>query len=144
MPASSAFMSCSLSALICSRKTAMRFSEIFIIRSELFEPLLPVGQTRLFPTRAGMSSRTTTVASAEESFELDVASLGPPLFLHSLVKCREAHLSLRVVGDANQRADLPYPLCLLRACRKRPCRRAATNDRDALTPSHGLAILPNY
>src|SRR5262249_42197763 len=35
MPASSASMSCSLSALICSRNTAIRFSEIFIIRSEL-------------------------------------------------------------------------------------------------------------
>src|SRR5260370_40405200 len=46
MPASSASMSCSLSALICSRKTVMRFSEIFVIRSDLFEPLVPVGHNR--------------------------------------------------------------------------------------------------
>jgi len=53
--------------------------------------------------------------------------LGPPQFLHSLVKCCEARLSLRVVGDANQHANPPYPLCLLRACRERPCGRCTSN-----------------
>jgi hypothetical protein len=121
----------------------MRFSEIFIIRSELFEPLVPVDQMRPLPTRAGISSRTTAVASAEVSFELDVASLGPPQLAHSLVKRREARLSLRVVGHSARQPAVSALPAALRACRKRPCRRAATNERDELSLSDGLAILAN-
>jgi hypothetical protein len=44
-----------------------------------------------------------------------------------------ASLGFRIIrGRGHEHADAPHPLGLLRACRKRPCRRAA-EQRDELT-----------
>src|SRR5262249_19075922 len=43
-----------------------------------------------------------------------------------------------VLGKTHQHADAPHPLALLRARRKRPCRRRAAEERDERAASHSI------
>jgi hypothetical protein len=86
----------------------------------------------------GISSRSPGVAFAETNVEPDVASFAPAEVLHSLAKCREASLSLRVVADANQHPNAPHPAGLLRSSRKRPCGCRAAEERDELAAVHSI------
>jgi hypothetical protein len=86
----------------------------------------------------GISSRSPGIAFAETNVEPDVASFAPAEVLHSLAKCREASLSLRVVADANQHPDALRPLTLLRLRHDRPRRRAAAKKCYELAPPHSI------
>jgi hypothetical protein len=43
-----------------------------------------------------------------------------------------------ISGHVDKHADAAHALALLPACRKRPCRRRAAEQRDELAPSHVL------
>src|SRR5262249_2844477 len=68
----------------------------------------------------------------------DIAAFRPSTLLEPLPECREAGLTFRVVlGEAHQHANPPHSVALLRARRKRPCRRAA-EQRHELAPLHSI------
>jgi hypothetical protein len=57
--------------------------------------------------------------------------------LQPLQERRDAGLPFRVIcGRAQERADAPHAVCLLRARDERPCRSRATSKRDELAPPH--------
>jgi hypothetical protein len=67
-----------------------------------------------------------------------ISAGGPSQFLQTLQEPRETGLSFRIVGGhAHQHADAPHALPLLRARRKRPCRRAA-EQHDEHAASHSI------
>jgi hypothetical protein len=55
-----------------------------------------------------------------------------------LLECPDAGLKFRIIGGCRQQhTDAPHPL-LLRACRERPCHRAA-EEGDKRASSHDIA-----
>ncbi|MGC2046697.1 MAG: hypothetical protein WA669_22970, partial [Pseudolabrys sp.] len=55
-----------------------------------------------------------------------IATISPALLLDAVLECREASLTLWVVGGpVHEYTDAPHPLRLLRARRHRPHNRAA-------------------
>ena len=55
-----------------------------------------------------------------------ISTVSPAQLLHALLECREASLTLWVVGGpVHEYTDAPHPLRLLRARRHRPHNRAA-------------------
>src|SRR5262249_16531732 len=67
-----------------------------------------------------------------------IVAVGPAQLLQPLLECREAYLLVLIVhGRGREHADPPHPLCLLRACLKRPRSRAA-EQRDEVAPLHSV------
>ena len=55
------------------------------------------------------------------------------------LECRQAYLAVLIFrGRAEEHADPPHPLGLLRARRKRQCRRRAAEKRDERAPLHSI------
>src|SRR5262245_45507391 len=83
-----------------------------------------------------MSAHHIAIAgTAKAVLELDVAPFGPTQLLQRLSQHRIAGLKVRVGFEgARNHADAPHPV-LLRACRKRPRRRSAADERDEIPPS---------
>src|SRR5215471_2471067 len=66
-----------------------------------------------------------------------VAARGPTQFFKCLPERRRIGLRIPIVlGKGHQYAHAPHPLGLLRACRERPRRSSATEQRDELASSH--------
>src|SRR5262249_31214397 len=69
-------------------------------------------------------------------FEGDAAALGPAQPLQLLLKCLDADLSQRIVGETHQHSD-PFYLCrLLRPRHERPRCCCAAGKRDESAPLH--------
>src|SRR6516162_550714 len=82
------------------------------------------------------------IAGAPAVVDLHIAAFDPAQLPQALHKGLDAKPVLRIF-DAHQHADPPHPLGLLRACRERPRRRRAADERDELAPpyvGHGLLL----
>jgi hypothetical protein len=91
--------------------------------------------------RIGVSARV--IATNPTRLDANVAALGPAALLQALAQRRKnlaSELILRVEG--HQHPDAPRLLALLRARRKRPCRRGGGEERDELSPSESCGA--NY
>jgi hypothetical protein len=76
------------------------------------------------------------VARAPTIVDPQVAPDGPAQLLEALHECREAQLSLGIVGrKILQHRDAPHPLALLRARRERPRHCRAAEERDEVAAS---------
>jgi hypothetical protein len=49
-------------------------------------------------------------------------------------------LSFPIVGPSQEQPDPPHALALLRACRERPSRGPAAEERDELPPFHSITL----
>src|SRR5262249_49874881 len=80
------------------------------------------------------------IACAPAVVDLDIPADGPAQLLQSLMESREARLTFRIIGgEIHEHADAPHPVGLLRARRKRPGCRRATDERNERAPFHSIA-----
>ena len=92
---------------------------------------------RARPTSARVSANAFGVA-APQRYRSARSADSPAQLLQRLLKSGEARLSSARGRRIHQHADAPHPLRLLRACRKRPIRRAAEGCDDELPSPHGI------
>src|SRR5262249_27451502 len=75
------------------------------------------------------------IGNAPTGIDADVAAVDPAQLRELLQECRHAGLKLWIVrGARHQHPDAPHSL-LLRACRERPRRCRAAEQRDELAPA---------
>src|SRR5262245_33014147 len=78
------------------------------------------------------------VGIAPAIIDSEVASIRPAELLKALLKYGHAGADIGIAfRNRHQHADTTNSLRLLRACRERPCRRAA-EQRDELAPRHSI------
>src|SRR4029077_8419810 len=76
-------------------------------------------------------------ACTKTDVELNIATFDPTQFLQTLNEHRNAVLCHLIVGiQRDEYTNAPHPLRLLRACRERPRRRRAAEQRDELAAFH--------
>src|SRR5262249_50825888 len=76
------------------------------------------------------------IGNAPARIDTDVVAVEPAQLREPLHECCHASLILGIVcGAGHQHTDAPHPLALLRACRERPCCRAAEHT-DELARLH--------
>src|SRR5262249_9548429 len=86
-----------------------------------------------------MFAKVLEIAGRKAIINSHIVAVGPAQLLQSLLECREAYLVVLIVPiHAREHADAPHALALLRACRQRPCRRRAAEQRYELAPSHSI------
>src|SRR5262249_3290570 len=81
------------------------------------------------PHPIGITSRPAIVGP-------EVTAVGPAQSLQSLAERGQVSTTFRIIRTPHQHRDLPHPLALLRARRKRPRRRRPDKQRDELAPLH--------
>src|SRR5215211_4166779 len=79
------------------------------------------------------------IAGSPAILDANTVTLFPPQPLEAVPECGEARWRLRVAfGEPHQHANSPHAFARLRACRQRPCRSGAAEQRDELPPSHSI------
>ena len=79
----------------------------------------------------------TAIAAREASFDVNIAALGPSALFEHLPKRRKTRLRFRIVfGVADQYANAPHTVCLLRSYGERPRRRRTAEKCDEIAPPH--------
>src|SRR5262249_17640411 len=87
----------------------------------------------------GEGADAVGVGAGPAVVDANIVTLAPAALRQPLPQCRHAAPRLRIglSGTPNQRTDPRHSLGLLRACRERPCCRAAEN-RDERTSVHSI------
>src|SRR5262245_45509271 len=84
------------------------------------------------------------IGNAPTGIDADVAAVDPAQLRELLQECRHAGLKLWIVrGARHQHPDAPHSL-LLRACRERPRRCRAAEQRDELAPALHVWMAPAW
>src|SRR5262249_39754846 len=79
------------------------------------------------------------IVLAPANVDPHIATLAPTQLLQRLQERRDLRLTFRIGGGhVHEHADAPHPLALLRACRERPRRRCAADQRDELAAPHSI------
>src|SRR6516225_6290905 len=79
------------------------------------------------------------ISGAPAKFDPEITAFRPPQLRERSPECCEPRLHSRVVlRKADQNADAPQSVGLLRTRDKRPCNRRATKERNELAPLHSI------